>query len=189
MERAGVVTGVVTQNVDRLHQAAGSRRVVELHGALADVRCLDCGATEPRDTVQERLRALNPDALATPVAVAPDGDADLPQALVEGFCVPPCIACGGVLKPDVVFFGENVPPWRHARALRALGESDAMLVVGSSLMVYSGFRYVKAAVAAGTPVAAVNLGRTRADHLLSLKVHQRAGAALPAAVAELEVAS
>jgi NAD-dependent SIR2 family protein deacetylase len=142
-----------------------------------------------RTSWQQDLAQRNPDWTALTAPIAPDGDADLDGLDFRAFEVTDCPGCGGIVKPDVVFFGENVPPWRHARALRALGESDAMLVVGSSLMVYSGFRYVKAAVAAGTPVAAVNLGRTRADHLLSLKVHQRAGAALPAAVAELEVAS
>jgi NAD-dependent SIR2 family protein deacetylase len=185
LERLGRLTLLATQNVDGLHQAAGSRRVVDLHGRADRVVCMTCRRTSSRASWQQHLAQRNPHWTELNAQIAPDGDADLDGLDFSGFVVTDCTGCGGIVKPDVVFFGENVPPWRHARALRALGESDAMLVVGSSLMVYSGFRYVKAAVAAGTAVAAVNLGRTRADHLLTLKVEVAAGEALPAAVARV----
>lgn len=173
LEARRAIKGVITQNVDRLHHAAGSRRVVELHGALARVRCLDCGVTEARETVQDRLLALNPwlgEAVATQ---APDGDAELDGALVEGFRMAPCLACGGaMLKPDVVFFGDSVPRERVRAVTEAIDAASGMLVVGSSLMVYSGFRFAEHAQRAGKPVIAVNLGRTRADHLLAAKVEQ-----------------
>jgi len=128
--------------------------------------------------VQEELSRLNPDWLAHDAADAPDGDADLDGVDFSSFAVPACPLCDGVLKPDVVFFGENVPRDRVEAAMRHLDEADAMLIVGSSLMVYSGFRFVEAAVRAGKPIAAVNLGRTRADHLLALKAEQSCEAAL-----------
>ncbi|GAA4333099.1 NAD-dependent protein deacetylase [Pigmentiphaga soli] len=170
LEDAGRVALLVTQNVDGLHQAAGSRGVVDLHGRLDRVRCMDCAYRAPRSLLQQRLEALNPGWTACDAADAPDGDADLEGPDFAAFAVPPCPDCGGILKPDVVFFGETVPAGRIRRALDALGKADAMLVVGSSLMVHSGFRYARAAAAAGLPVAAVNLGRTRADDLLSLKI-------------------
>jgi len=164
--------------VDRLHQAAGSRAVVDLHGRLDRVRCMGCVARLPREAMQRRLAALNPAWDALEAGRAPDGDADLEAADFSGFEVPPCPHCGGVLKPDVVFFGEAVPAERVEAARRALDRSDAVLVVGSSLMVYSGFRFVQAAARAGKPVAAVNLGRTRADDLLALKVERPCDEAL-----------
>lgn len=180
LEQRGAIGLLATQNVDGLHQAAGSRRVVDLHGRLDRVICLTCKHSTARGTWQQLLVELNPDWVDLDAHVAPDGDADLDEHDFERFVVPACSRCAGVVKPDVVFFGENVPPWRHAQALASLGSSDALLVVGSSLMVQSGFRYVTAAQRAGIPVAAINLGRTRADHLLALKVEAPAGATLAA---------
>ena len=173
LEEMGKVELLLTQNVDRLHQAAGSTRVIDLHGRLDQVRCMGCERRTPRAPFQERLLRLNPDYATLDAVDAPDGDADLVDAEFSSFVVPSCDACGGVLKPDVVFFGENVPRDRVEAAREGLAQADAMLVVGSSLMVYSGFRFVQAAVNAGKPVAAVNLGRTRADGLLALKVEGR----------------
>ncbi|UPG73606.1 NAD-dependent protein deacetylase [Roseomonas gilardii subsp. gilardii] len=172
LEQRGGVEILLTQNVDRLHQAAGSRRVIDLHGRLDVVRCLACGHTMPREEMQAELVRLNPDWAGLAAGIAPDGDADLEGRDFAGFVVPDCPVCGGLLKPDVVFFGENVPRARVEDAFQALERADAVLVVGSSLMVYSGFRFVQAAVKAGKPVAAVNLGRTRADGMLALKVEQ-----------------
>ncbi len=170
LEVLGGAERLVTQNVDRLHQAAGARRVMDLHGRLDHVRCLKCGALSSREALQERLVQLNPGWLELDAAPAPDGDAELEGADFGAFSVPACPICGGMLKPDVVFFGENAAPERVEAAYEALAAADAMLIVGSSLMVYSGFRFVERAVAAGKPIAAVNLGRTRADGYLSLKV-------------------
>ena len=169
---------LLTQNVDRLHQAAGSTRVIDLHGRLDVVRCMGCGDTSPREAFQERLTRLNDGWTRLDAADAPDGDADLDGIDFSGFAVPACTACGGVLKPDVVFFGENVPKDRVEAAFAALERADAMLIVGSSLMVYSGYRFVQAAARAAKPMAAVNLGRTRADALLTLKVEQPCADAL-----------
>ena len=178
LEAMGKSELLLTQNVDRLHQAAGSATVIDLHGRLDRVRCMDCGRLTPREEQQEALSRLNPEWLACEAADAPDGDADLDGVDFSGFVVPSCRRCGGVLKPDVVFFGENVPRPCVEAAARALERADAMLVVGSSLMVYSGFRFVEMATRAGKPVAAVNLGRTRADNLLALKVEANCEAAL-----------
>jgi NAD-dependent SIR2 family protein deacetylase len=170
LEADGRVEVLLTQNVDGLHQAAGSGNVIDLHGRLDTVRCLACEARTPREEFQRALEALNPDWLALDALDAPDGDADLEGLDFAAFRVPDCAACGGLLKPDVVFFGENVPRDRVDRAEAHLAAADAMLVVGSSLMVFSGYRFVRAAARMGKPIAAVNLGRTRADELLSLKV-------------------
>jgi len=178
LEQAGHVRAIVTQNVDALHQRAGSRRVIDLHGRLDEVECLACATRVRRGDLQEVLTAWNASWRATvgaaighPAAAAarPDGDVDLEHDF-SAFRVPDCPACGGVLKPAVVFFGENVPRERVQAALDALSPADALLVVGSSLMVFSGYRFCLAARAQGKPVAAVNLGRTRADDLLALKV-------------------
>ncbi len=180
LEAAGHVSLLVTQNVDGLHRAAGSDRVVDLHGRIDTVCCLGCGARSPRRQLQEQLLRRNPAWVDLPALAAPDGDADLAAHDFAGFDVPACPVCGGMLKPDVVFFGENVPRQRVADVRNALAESDAVLVAGSSLMVYSGFRFVEDAVAAGKPVAAVNMGRTRADPLLALKLEHEVGGALEA---------
>ncbi|MFC0410181.1 NAD-dependent protein deacetylase [Roseomonas elaeocarpi] len=172
LEAAGRSELLLTQNVDRLHQKAGSRRVIDLHGRLDVVRCLGCGAEMPREAMQAELTRRNPGWSTLDAGSAPDGDADLDGLDFAGFAVPDCRHCGGLLKPDVVFFGENVPRERVAESFAALDRADAVLVVGSSLMVYSGFRFVQAAAKAGKPVAAVNIGRTRADDLLTLKVEQ-----------------
>jgi len=178
LETIGKSEILLTQNVDRLHQTAGSEAVIDLHGRLDHVRCMGCGRVTPRAALQAELERLNPDWRGFEATTAPDGDADLDDVDFAAFVVPPCDACGGLLKPDVVFFGENVPRPRVEAALRHLDEADAMLIVGSSLMVYSGFRFVERAARAGLPIAAVNLGRTRADALLTLKVEADCGAAL-----------
>ncbi len=181
-EQQGRLTTLLTQNVDGLHQRAGSREVIDLHGRLDDVVCLACGDRQPRAAMQERLAGLNPDWLDLDAATAPDGDADLDGHDFSTFRVPPCARCAGMLKPDVVFFGENVPRPRYLQAQQALQASDAVLVVGSSLMVYSGFRFVRSAHEAGMPIAIVNRGRTRADELAGLKLEADAGAVLSAAM-------
>jgi NAD-dependent SIR2 family protein deacetylase len=178
LESQGRLAQVVTQNVDGLHQAAGNRSVIDLHGRVDTVRCLSCERRWPRELVHAELVARNPAFAALDAAAAPDGDAALDGVDFESFTVPACGACGGLLKPDVVFFGERVPPERVHTAFAALERADAMLVVGSSLMVYSGYRFAEAAARAGKPIAAVNLGRTRADGLLTLKVSERCADAL-----------
>lgn len=179
LEGAGLLAGVITQNVDRLHQEAGSQRVVELHGALADVRCLDCGDLEPRAELQDRLLAVNPGWLDRAVALAPDGDADLPLAEVATFEVVGCRLCGGTLKPDVVFFGGTVPEPTLNEAWRLFEEGAVLLVVGSSLAVYSGFRFARRASERGVPIVVVNRGPTRADDLAHARVDGPAGEVLP----------
>jgi NAD-dependent SIR2 family protein deacetylase len=178
LEAMGGSELLVTQNVDRLHQAAGSARALDLHGRLDLVRCMGCERRTARDDFQKELERLNPGWLEVEALQAPDGDADLDGVDFSGFHVPSCPACGGLLKPDVVFYGENVPRPRVDEASRHLARADAVLVVGSSLMVYSGFRFVEAAARAGKPVAAVNLGRTRADEALALKVESPCETAL-----------
>jgi NAD-dependent SIR2 family protein deacetylase len=182
LERAGRVVRLVTQNVDGLHQRAGSRRVVDLHGRLDLVECLGCGAVVHREDVQALLLAWNPRMAEGAAAARPDGDT-LVAGSLDDFLVPDCPACGGVLKPKVVFFGESVPKARVDDGFSALEHSDALLVVGSSLMVYSGYRFVRAARALGRPVAVVNLGRTRADAECSLKLERDCAALLADVVA------
>jgi NAD-dependent SIR2 family protein deacetylase len=169
---------LVTQNVDGLHQSAGSTDVIDLHGRLSQVRCMGCEQRSERERLQQRLLELNPSWADLNARVAPDGDADLDGLDFSDFSVPACDVCGGILKPDVVFFGESVPPERVTTAMTAVERADAMLVIGSSLMVYSGYRFAQAASKAGKPIAAVNLGRTRADELLALKVNQPCVSAL-----------
>jgi NAD-dependent SIR2 family protein deacetylase len=180
LERCGRIAQLVTQNVDGLHQAAGSQQVIDLHGRIDMVRCLTCQRRTSRHELQRELERRNPDFASLDAAEAPDGDADLDGVAFETFDVPACEECGGLLKPDVVFFGENVPGERVTRAMAAIAHADAMLVVGSSLMVYSGYRFVTAAVNARKPIAAINLGRTRADELLTLKIEDRCANALRA---------
>jgi NAD-dependent SIR2 family protein deacetylase len=179
LERRGALSGIITQNVDRLHHAAGSQRVVELHGALADVRCLGCGGIEPRAELHARLVAENPGFLERAAEPTPDGDADLADEDVKAFRVVACRACGGVLKPDVVFFGGSVDEATLAEAWALLGAAGALLVVGSSLAVYSGFRFARRAHELGLPVALVNDGPTRADDLAEVRLGARAGEVLP----------
>lgn len=178
LERRGGVQALVTQNVDGLHQAAGQRHVIDLHGRLDRVLCLDCGAVHARGWMQAALEHANPAWAHLDAAHAPDGDADLEACDYGGFRVPPCPDCGGTLKPDVVFFGENVPRARLADAMAQFDAADALLVVGSSLMVYSGYRFAAAASRRGMPIAAVNLGHNRADPLLELKLDCRCDQAL-----------
>jgi NAD-dependent SIR2 family protein deacetylase len=167
---AGHVPTLITQNVDGLHQRAGSREVIELHGSIGGVTCLDCGAQHSRASIQQTLAEDNPALLHASAEPAADGDAHLEWHDLESFRVPSCSQCGGLLKPSVVFFGESVPRERVDAATRALEAADAVLVVGSSLMVYSGYRFCVWAHRMGKPIAAINLGHTRADPLLSLKV-------------------
>lgn len=178
LEAEGFVRVLITQNVDGLHSAAGSRNVIDLHGRLDTVRCMSCDHTLPRAELQQRLLTSNPDWGAIEARVAPDGDVDIDGRDFDVFVVPDCPACGGILKPDVVFFGETVPRWRVDRAFAGVADADALLIVGSSLMVYSGYRFAEAAAAGNKPIAAINLGRTRADHLLSLKLNERCATAL-----------
>ena len=189
LEAAGRIELLVTQNVDGLHNTAGSTSVLDLHGRIDTVCCLACGTRSPRAALQERLTHCNPGWLHHVAMSAPDGDADLEAQDFAQFDVPPCGQCGGVLKPDVVFFGESVPRERVAAVRAALERSDAVLVVGSSLMVYSGYRFVEEAAAAFKPVAIVNLGRTRADGVATLKVEYEVGAALLALVNALTSAT
>jgi NAD-dependent SIR2 family protein deacetylase len=211
-ESAGTLARLVTQNVDGLHQRAGSLAVIDLHGRLDEVVCLGCGARSSREALQATMAAANPhwgaghgvqegqetrrnqsgspDLLellqsvtdAAPVNPAPDGDADIDAAFVGSFAPPYCDRCGGLLKPDVVFFGENVPGGRVADAREALARADALLVAGSSLMVYSGFRFVRLAHDLGLPIAIVNRGRTRADEFAALKVEGDVGTLLSDAI-------
>jgi NAD-dependent SIR2 family protein deacetylase len=183
LEAAGRIGRVITQNVDGLHQRAGSARLIELHGNIHTVRCLACERRQHRASLQERLLRDNPElgnVLAQPL---PDGDAQLEPESLEGFVVPECDECGGVLQPDVVFFGDNVPPDRTKQALQWMDEADALLVVGSSLMVFSGYRFCKLAAEAGKPIAAINAGKTRADDLISLKLALPIQEVLPAVAA------
>ena len=182
LEHGGALRGLITQNVDRLHHRAGSRRVVELHGALHEVGCLDCGVIETRDALQRRLLALNPGWAPAEVEAAPDGDAELTGSIIERFQVAYCLACGGVLKPRVVFFGENVPADVTADAWSLFDEAEVLLVVGSSLTVFSGYRFVRKAAQRGVPVAIVNLGQTRGDPQAQLRVDDRVEEVLPALV-------
>lgn len=178
LEQAGWVGHLLTQNVDGLHQQAGSQRVIDLHGRIAWVKCMACDARLPRGAFQAQLEEYNPDFVGRTAAIAPDGDADLELTRFDAFNIPCCDQCGGTLMPDVVFFGGSVPKSTVTAAMTALRESDALLVVGSSLMVYSGLRFCRQAVDWGLPVFAINQGRTRADELFQLKVEQECGSTL-----------
>ena len=173
-ERAGRIEALITQNVDRLHQRAGSEQVIDLHGRLDRVCCLDCGAGYERETIQKELLQLNPHNTPGPSGARPDGDADLPEELVARIRVPACAACGGLLMPDVVFFGGVIPKKRVASCERALTAADAILVIGSSLQVYSGFRLCRQAVTQGKPLIIANEGITRADDIATLKISENA---------------
>lgn len=161
---------LVTQNVDGLHQRAGSQQIVDLHGRIHDVVCTSCGMHLERGLLQQRLESLNPGIRGLRAAIGADGDAMLDEVDLGGFRLPSCDVCGGILKPDVVFFGENVPRPRVDRVFAAIESADALLVLGSSLKLFSGFRFCREAVRRGLPMAAVNLGMTRADEWLELKV-------------------
>ncbi len=192
LEARGFVRQIVTQNVDGLHQRAGSRRVLDLHGRLDVVECLGCRARVSREDLQALLVAWNP-SFAEPAPgprgasdgvdgeVRPDGDAPVSRS-ADAFRAPDCPECGGILKPGVVFFGENVTRSRVAAVEGALDETDALLVVGSSLMVWSGYRFIRAARERDLEVAVVNLGRTRADAEVTLKIEGNCAEVLPAAL-------
>jgi NAD-dependent SIR2 family protein deacetylase len=170
LEESGRLSLLITQNVDNLHRVAGSRNVVDLHGVLHKVRCLNCGDISAREILQHRLSALNPHWQADVAQYEPDGDAVLEVTATTTFKVVDCEFCGGLLKPDVVFFGESVPSDRVQQARLHLADSDALLVIGSSLMVWSGFRFAKLAVESGKGFAIINRGKTRADELADCKV-------------------
>ena len=181
LEARGLVAGVITQNVDLLHQAAGSRRVIDLHGHYNEVICLECGHRISRAALDERLLKLNPgflDAVAavTDIEIAPDADAVIEET--ASFVVADCRLCGGVLKPDITYFGESVPPDRVAAAYTLIDEADALLVAGTSLAVMSGLRFVRRAAAAGKPVVIINRGLTRGDSFASLRLNAGTSEAL-----------
>jgi NAD-dependent SIR2 family protein deacetylase len=178
LEQSGRLDTLLTQNVDGLHQRAGSRHVIDLHGRIDAVECLQCARHWPRERVQEQLEELNPHWVARASSIAPDGDALLVETDFSGFRLVDCEYCEGTLKPAVVFFGESVPEERVRRAFAAVEGADALLVVGSSLMVFSGYRFVRSACERGIPVAIINLGRTRADAEVSIKIEGRCAAVL-----------
>lgn len=193
LEAHGKLTSILTQNVDGLHQQAGSSAVIELHGSINAVVCLDCGHRLARREVQSQLELANPELARSGtgpgsegvVKALPDGDAHFEPDALSDFFVPVCPLCAGMLQPDVVFFGDGVPARRYALANQALADADALLVVGTSLMVLSGFRFCRDAAAAGKPVVAINQGKTRADDLLTLKLADAAENVLPALMLQL----
>ncbi len=189
LEALGRVVTTVTQNIDGLHQQAGSRNVIELHGTLFRVSCLDCDFSQSRAGMQQQLLEANPVLDQMTASIAPDGDAQLQGFDHRQIEVPKCPECGGVLKPDVVFFGENVPLERVDRCFDALASADAILIVGSSLMVYSGFRFARKAHLLGLPMVAINLGKTRADEWLDLKLEQDCVDLLPDVINRIQPAS
>ena len=173
LERTGIVGGVITQNVDLLHTKAGSRHVVDLHGTYARVICLDCGYTMSRAALADMLEAANPGFLERAeqvggIAVAPDADAIIGDT--DRFRIVDCPVCSGMLKPDIVYFGESVPKPRVEQAFAMVDAADALLVAGSSLTVFSGYRFVRHTAARGTPVAIINRGPTRGDDLATVKL-------------------
>ena len=183
LENGGKVDTVITQNVDRLHSAAGNRNVIDLHGDLSKVRCMSCDRVTERRHYQAALERENPGWTAQAQHYRADGDAELVEDAEADFAVPGCEACDGIQKPDVVMFGENVPRERVGEAMDALDRADGLLVVGSSLMVFSGFRFARRAGELGKPLAIVNRGRTRADDIARLKIEADCSQVLPAAVA------
>lgn len=184
LERGGALSGIITQNVDRLHEAAGAVNVVDLHGRFDQVICTDCGNTYSRAFLAMILNELNPGfleavAAAEDVSAAPDADADLAsESLIAGFRVAKCPLCGGMLKPDFVFFGENVPKDRVERSFEMLAAADVLLVAGSSLTVMSGLRFVKKAAKDGKPVVIINRGQTRGDDQATVKLEAGVGESL-----------
>jgi len=182
LEARDALSLLVTQNVDGLHRHAGNQRLVDLHGRIDQVRCLGCGALTERAALQSELVARNPDFARANAVVKPDGDAELSDVDYEQFEVAACSACQGILKPHVVFFGENVPAERVTRAMAALEQAQLLLILGTSLMVFSGFRFARAAARFGVPIAIVNRGVTRADELSTLKIEGNVGDILTDAV-------
>ena len=180
------ISGLITQNVDTLHDQAGSQDVIELHGSLHRVLCLDCQQRSERDVIQRVMEDQNPYLAGVDAVQAPDGDTLLDPAFQERFQVPHCPHCNGQrLKPDVVFFGENVAQATAAKAMAAVQQAEGLLVVGSSLMAYSAFRLCKATVEHGKPVIAINLGKTRGDELLQMKIEASCERLLPLLVERL----
>jgi NAD-dependent SIR2 family protein deacetylase len=186
LESQGRIELLITQNVDRLHQRAGSRQVTDLHGRLDRVQCLACACRYSRESIQRQLLMDNPHIQPGARTTLPDGDADVAPWLVDAINVPACRNCGGILKPDVVFFGGNVPVERVRRCMEALERADALVVAGSSLQVWSGFRFCRHAEALGKPLVIINPGRTRADSLAELRVHANSERFLPDAVDMLD---
>jgi NAD-dependent SIR2 family protein deacetylase len=185
LERRGLLRLLITQNVDGLHSAAGSENVVDLHGRLDRVVCLDCKQLSPRHELQARLERDNPEFLGQAFVARADGDVEL-AVDYERFRLSACAACGGVLKPDVVFFGENVPAPLVQRAMASLDGARALLIVGTSLMVFSGFRFARAAARLAVPIVVVNLGKTRADELSSLRLAGNVGELLQQALSAVQ---
>jgi NAD-dependent SIR2 family protein deacetylase len=185
LSRRGLLTGIITQNVDGLHQAAGAYTVTELHGSLHRVICLSCGQRTPRADLDRRLEAANPGWGAELATVNPDGDAVLDEQATESFQVADCAACHGALKPDVVFFGENVPGPRAQACYAMVERSSALVVLGSSLTVMSGFRYVRHAARVGRPIVIVNQGATRGDAYATATLDAPLGRTLTGLVARL----
>lgn len=186
LERAGLLASVITQNVDGLHQAAGARSVLELHGGLDRTVCLHCGDRESRADIDAALRLLNPDFAAAIERINPDGDVDIADAALDAFVMLDCPACGvGPTKPDVVFFGETVPRERVDHCFAAVDAADALLVLGSSLTVMSGYRFVLHAAKLGVPIAIVNQGPTRGDALADVRIDAALGPALAELVRRL----
>ncbi|TXH40994.1 MAG: NAD-dependent protein deacetylase [Actinobacteria bacterium] len=186
LEQRGLLEGVITQNVDGLHQRAGSRRVIDLHGRLEQIRCLACESRFPRDAVHAQLREANPGWQPSAVHANPDGDVELRDSDLVGFEGVDCARCSGPLKPDVVYFGESVPPERVAEATAMVLAASALLVLGTSLSVYSGRRFTRAAASAGIPVAVVNQGPTRADEEATIKLDAPLGPVLSALLATVD---
>jgi NAD-dependent SIR2 family protein deacetylase len=180
LQQRGLLGGIITQNVDGLHQQAGARDVIELHGSLSRVICLGCGERTPRAELDQRLRAANPAWDAQARQVNPDGDAVLDEGATDHFQVVNCLRCAGALKPDVIFFGENVPPGRVADCYALVGAARAFLVLGSSLTVMSGYRFVRHAAKLGIPVVIINQGATRGDAQASLTLDAPLGPTLTA---------
>lgn len=178
-EREGRLQCVVTQNVDRLHNKAGTKNVIELHGSGYVVKCLSCDYRIDRHEFQNILNALNPEFKDAPDMIRPDGDVEIPQEYVDNFRIPPCPQCDGHLKPEIVFFGDNVPKDRVNRIAEMIYSGDGLLVLGSSLLVFSGYRMVLQTKDLKLPVAIVNIGETRADHLADIKLSAKCGDVIP----------
>jgi NAD-dependent SIR2 family protein deacetylase len=183
LQRCGLVDGIITQNVDGLHQAAGAADVIELHGGLDLVVCISCRMRETRTSLGERLAAVNAEFVAAVARINPDGDAELADEQLDGFVPVGCTYCGSdLIKPDVVFFGENVPRPRVDACYALVERAAALLVLGSSLSVMSGLRFVRRAAALTIPIAIVNQGETRGDSLAEIKVEAPLGEVLTALV-------
>lgn len=188
LERSNFVELLITQNVDNLHQQAGSEKVIDLHGNLRDVHCLDCATRSSRDDLQQRIATLNPQLKGLAAEIRPDGDAILADEHVEQVQIPECTICGGVLMPELVFFGGTVPVTRVQYCLDALQRADALLVIGSSLKVYSGFRFCLRAKEWNKPIALINPGQTRADELASLHLKTDSATLLQSVITQLQKA-